>query len=335
MKRKTRRASVPWIVPVLIFVAAAALVFVGGKLLDSLSRGEEATGDPNERYAYEETFEFDGVAYRRRRGLTSVLLIGVDRENDSVEGRGYRNHGQADFLRLVVIDSKSGIIHQVQIDRDTMTPITVLGIMGNKSGVRTTQISLSHSYGDGAEKSCELTREAVSNLLFGAPIDFYMALNLDGISVLNDAVGGVTVTLADDFSHIDPAMPKGATLTLVGDQAEIFVRTRRSMSVGTNEARMARQQQYIAALSDIVGAGVRNDQDFVGELYDALTDYLVTDMRRGRLINEAWAARNYERAALIEPQGVHQIGSDGFSQFLPDEDQLERTVVELFYEPVK
>lgn len=48
----------------------------------------------------------------------------------------------------------------------------------------------------------------------GEFIDFYVAMNMDGISELNDLAGGVTVTLEDDFSSIDPAMTKGTTLTL-------------------------------------------------------------------------------------------------------------------------
>ena len=35
-------------------------------------------------------------------------------------------------------------------------------------------------------------------------------MSLDGISVLNDLAGGVTVTLEDDFSAADPAMTKGS-----------------------------------------------------------------------------------------------------------------------------
>lgn len=50
----------------------------------------------------------------------------------------------------------------------------------------------------------------------GESVDFYVAMNMDGISELNDLAGGVTVTLEDDFSSIDPAMTKGTTLTLPG-----------------------------------------------------------------------------------------------------------------------
>ena len=51
----------------------------------------------------------------------------------------------------------------------------------------------------------------------GEFIDFYVAMNMDGISELNDLAGGVTVTLEDDFSSIDPAMTKGTTLPLHGN----------------------------------------------------------------------------------------------------------------------
>lgn len=69
-------------------------------------------------------------------------------------------------------------------------------------------------------------------------------MNMDGISELNDLAGGVTVTLEDDFSSIDPAMAKGTTLTLHGDQAETFVRSRMTVGDGTNASRMERQEAF-------------------------------------------------------------------------------------------
>src|SRR5699024_3562789 len=157
-----------------------------------------------------------------------------------------------------------------------LTPITILGVLGNPSGMRTAQISLSHVFGDGGAQSCELTVEAVSNLLLGEKIDFYVAMNLDGISVLNDAVGGITVTLEDDFSALDPAMTAGTTLTLVGDQAEYYVRSRMNIGIGTNEARMVRQEEYLSALSEKLGARIEEDQAFIEALYEALDPYLTT-----------------------------------------------------------
>ena len=201
------------------FAVALVLLYQAGRWLETRNANPEARGDLSQRPVQGETIEVDGVAYRQRTGLTTVLLMGIDRDAD-VEPSGSRNGGQADFLRLLVIDANSETVTQVAIDRDTMTPITTLGVLGNRSGVRTAQVSLSHGFGDGGAQSCELTVEAVSNLLLGTEIDFYAAMNLDGISVLNDAVDGVTVTLEDDFSALDPAMTAGTTLTLRGDQAE-------------------------------------------------------------------------------------------------------------------
>ena len=85
----------------------------------------------------------------------------------------------------------------------------------------------------------------------GESIDFYVAMNMDGISELNDLAGGVTVTLEDDFSSIDPAMTRGTTLTLHGEQAETFVRSRMTVGDGTNASRMERQSVYAGgAVSD-------------------------------------------------------------------------------------
>ena len=315
-------------------ILALFLLYQGGRWLETHNAKPETRGDPLQRYAYGDTIEVDGATYRRKTGLSTVLLMGIDRESGAVAGNG-RNGGQADFLRLVVIDSDAGTVSQIGIDRDTMTPVTILGVLGNRSGVRTTQICLAHSFGDGGEQSCELTVEAVSNLLMGVQIDHYVAMNLDGISVLNDWTGGITVTLEDDFSALDPAMTAGKTLTLTGEQAEIYVRSRMSVGVGTNEARMKRQENYISQLTERLNDKFSEGEEEIGALYDALEPYLTTDMSRGRVINMLWDAREYTRTALLEPEGNHENGSDGFMEFHVDDDALKALVLELFYTKVQ
>lgn len=299
--------------------------------LEQHARSPEPRGDHTQRLAYEDTLAIDGVVYRPRE-LCTILLMGIDRDS-AAPISGYRNGGQADFLQLIVIDKTAQAIHRVQIDRDTMTPITVLGIMGNQAGMRTAQISLSHGFGDGREQSCTLTAEAVSNLLCGFPIDFYIAMNMDGISVLNDLAGGVTVTLEDDFSALDASMTPGTTLTLMGDQAEYYVRSRLHIGVGTNEARMIRQEQYISRLTDQLWNRLSGNQAFIGEVFDQLSPYLITNISRGRLINEIWAARDYARMPLLRPEGSHIIGNDGFMQFHADEASLQQIAMALQYLP--
>ena len=277
--------------------------------------------------------EVDGVTYRKKSRLTTILVMGVD--HDTQDSYEYRKAGQADFLRLVVLDDADKTVQQLQIDRDTITPVTVLGLLGDRYEPVTEQICLGYAFGDGRQTSCEVTVEAVENLLGGQTIDQYLAMGLDGISTLNDLAGGVTVTLEDDFSAIDPAMTKGATLTLQGEQAETYVRSRRSIGVGTNEARMARQESYIRQLSVQLDEKLQKDQNFAVDAYDALQPYLTTSMAKGQLVNEAWAAKDYTRLDTIKPDGTYQVGEDGFMEFYPDADALQQAVLQLFYEKVE
>ena len=232
------------VVAAFVLVAGIALLYQAGRWLETRNAKPETRGDYTQRYAYGETIEVDGVAYRRKANLTAILLMGVQ-------------------------------------------------------------------------------------------IDHYVAMNLDGISVLNDWAGGITVTLEDDFSALDPAMTAGKTLTLTGGQAEIYVRSRMSVGVGTNEARMKRQENYISQLTERLNDKFSEGEEEIGALYDALEPYLTTDMSRGRVINMLWDAREYTRTALLEPEGNHEIGSDGFMEFHADDDALKALVLELFYTKVQ
>ena len=314
---------------------AFVLLFFGLDWLEKQGRKPETRGNLNERYA-DETVLINGIAYRKRPNLTTILLLGIDqpaRNADEIDD--YHSGGNADFLRLIVIDHAEKTISQIQIDRDTIAPVTVLNLIGDRTGTRPMQIALSHSYGDGKEQSCGLTAEAVSRLLLDTPISYYAALNLDGIAVLNDFVGGVTVPIEDDFSHVDPAMIQGTTLRLTGQQAEYFVRSRTDMPIGTNEARMARQQVYLSRLADMIREKMKADPDYAGAVFDALRPYLVTNMTRSYLADIAYRARNDARLPLIQLPGAHAIGVTGYMEFHPDEEALSYMITEVFYQPAK
>ena len=331
-RRERRRPGWRSILPAAMVICALA---VAGIVLLMPEPVREERGDHRLRYQYEGTIEVDGVQYRLRRRITSILLLGIDRTLDEPEREGYFNGGMADFQRLLVIDAENARVSQIQIDRDTMTPVTIVGPLGDELGQAMRQICIAHSYGDGREQSGDFAVRAVSGLLMGVPIDFYVSLRMDAIGVLNDQVGGVAVTLEDDLTNVDPAFQKGATVTLHGDQAVKFVRARMSVGDGTNTARMRRQQQFVSALSEKVNQRVSADKNYIGGLYDALSDYMVTDLSRGRAINEAWNARRFERAALIEIPGTHTVNEKDNMEFHADEKAIRDIVLDLFYEPVK
>lgn len=331
-KQEQKNKTVFHAVAALLAVLAVVLVlYGGGRWLEK--RAEKPETRTQLPQADQETVEVDGVTYRKKSRLTTILVMGVD--HDTQDSYEYRKAGQADFLRLVVLDDADKTVQQLQIDRDTMTPVTVLGLLGDRYEPVTEQICLGYAFGDGRQTSCEVTVEAVGNLLGGQTIDQYLAMGLDGISTLNDLAGGVTVTLEDDFSAADPAMTKGATLTLHGDQAEIFVRRRMDIGEGTNEARMVRQEEYLAQLSAQLESRVQQDQQFTAQVYDALQPYLVTDLAKGQLVNEVWAAKDDTVEAAIALEGEHKVAEDGFTEFYPTEASIQKAVLTLFWEPVE
>ena len=147
-----------------------------------------------------------------------------------------------------------------------MTDVPVLGIGGRPAGSVYGQLALAHTFGTGLEDSCDNTVKAVSDLLLGAPIDHYMALNMDAIPIANDAVGGVTVKVTDDFSAIDPSLPMGE-VTLRGEQATTFIRTRKGLGDQLNLSRMQRQKVYMEGFLEALRAKRAGSDSFLLKMY--------------------------------------------------------------------
>lgn len=316
-------------------LAAAALVIVlaagymGGRLLEE-KKYPEIRGEMSAGFGEVPKVEIDGVTYEQKMDVTSLLMIGIDKASTD-EVKGYRDGGQSDFLLLLVLDHKNKTIRQLQIDRDTMTSVNVLGLFGNNAGSRVMQICLSHGYGMDRQERCQNSLRAVEGLLNCPEIELYMEVPLDAISTLNDLLGGVTVTLEDDFTSADPAMTKGATLTLTGEQAVTLVRRRMDVADGTNETRMTRQREFMDAAVPLIREKINESSGFITTMIDTLTPYVTTNMVRGRMINEINRAYHYEVEPVQYLSGEHSIGEDGFVEFHADEQSIVDFVLDAFY----
>jgi LCP family protein required for cell wall assembly len=301
----------------IIIFLIVALIAAGGyaylRYTESRQLVEER-GTATENIGTRKRVEYDGHTYAEKTALTSILLMGIDKTDDAVS-YGARQGGQADFLLLIVIDHQNKQIWQLQVDRDTMTPVEVLGILGNPVGTRTLQISLSHGFGLTEEACCENTVKAMSNLLEGMAIDYYVSLNLDAMERINNLLGGVTVTLEDDFSDSDPTMVPGATIKLTDEQAAIYLRARMNVGRGTNTERMARQRVYMTAALEAFETRLKESASYAETFFDGLSDGMTTNMKRGTLLGELNQAYNYETLPVSTLEGEHVIGSDGFMQF--------------------
>lgn len=329
---KLKRYITGFLVFLVCGIVIACLI---GWLINNKESLPEPRGDLASRYKPTPTITFNGEQYQLKSNITTILVMGTDKYSDDIQNEtSFRNSGQADFLMLLVVDDDAKTVQAIPIDRDTMSDITILGVLGNETGMRETQICLAHGFGNGMEQSCELQCQAVSRLLLGIDIPYYVAMSMDGISELNDAIGGVTVTLKDDFSALDPEMTVGKTITLKGAQAEYFVRNRKDIDVGTNESRMVRQKEYWCSLRSCFLSGEGNDRSEgdIETVLDQISPYMITNMKRGRMINEIWKDKEYTQLEDVKIAGAYKIGNDGFTEFYADENALEKLVIETFFE---
>lgn len=278
------------------------------------------------------TVEFDGKSYVLSEDIETALVIGLDKFDGQTDDTSYINDQQADFLMLFVFDNKKAECTAVQINRDTMTDINILGVAGQKINTETRQIALAHTYGNGRNVSCRNTADAVSGLLYGVKIDNYLSVTLDAVPVFNDLVSGVTLEVLDDFAGIDDTLVKGETVTLMGDQALCYVRTRYGMEDSTNEHRMKRQQQYIRALYEKTKETAEQNEGFIAESTLKLSDYIVSNCTVNQLENLFGKISSYKFNGIRNIEGESQKGEE-FIEFYPDETSLKNMIVELFYKP--
>lgn len=315
-------------VAAILAATAAVLLLLHG--WETRRQANDAADDP---YAgQEESLTYYNGAWYARKELETVLVMGVDKyADDAAEEDGYTNQEQADFLLLLVLDRNAGVCTALPLNRDTMTEITALGLAGERTGTFTGQLALAHTYGSGGLDSARNEGRAVSALLYGTEIDHVMAFTMDAVPVLTDAVGGVPVLVEDDFSAMTDQLPMGQEVTLRGELALTFVRGRGSMGgEKTNLNRMARQNAYLQGLYRRLQDTVQ-DEGFLTQLLLELSPYLDTDCTAAQL-NDLYQTVVQDKLAVLDAPAGEAVVGDEFMEFHVDEDALQQTVIELFYE---
>ena len=267
----------------------------------------------------------DGVKYKRNTNIQTVLFLGIDKEAKSELGNRPGENGQSDSLNLLVADRETKKAQILQISRDSMVDIDIYSASGDKMISEQGQIALQYAYGDGEEESCRLTAEKVSEMLYGVEIQSYLSLTMEGMVRAADAIGGVTMTVPEDYTWIDPAFEKGQTLTMDGAMVEKYVRSREIEVLDSNVQRMQRQSQFMGALVEKLQS-IEGNSNYLS-LYQEMEPYMVTNMTA----DEMKALSDYE----IDPETVNIPGEvilkDGHAQFIVDNEGLRNIILKMFY----
>lgn len=317
-----------------VLLAALLLVLLLFSLLSRWENGHSTVETMDGDAADDGQLYLNDICYVPNKNLETVLLIGVDKYEAQVQDESYNNSQQADFLMLLIMDKEVETYTALHLNRDTMAEIPVLGVRGENAGTITGQLALAHTYGSGGQDSCRNTAEAVSNLLYGMKIDHYVAFTMDAVAKVNDLAGGVTVTVLDDLTSVSSAMQEGATVTLDGEMALAYVRTRYGLEDSSNLRRMERQRQYLKELQSALMTKMETQEDFLIKTLESVSSYMVSDYTADQL------SRIYDRLQLYTDSGIQSIAGEAvkgeeFMEFYPDETALKQQIIELFYVPLE
>ncbi len=279
------------------------------------------------------TVSYQGKTYRFKENVISLLFMGVDKTSID-HNQGYGKNGQADSLFLAVIDTKTGGAKVLPLSRETMVDVNLYSVNGTYAGVENTQLCLAYAYADTAEKGCENVIRSVGRLLYGMPVDGYIAIDMDGVAALNNAVGGVRVTVLEDLSfgpYKNTVILKKGQQIRLNDQTVLgYIRTR-GEDADANNRRMARQKQFLNEFIRVAAANVKKDFTKIERYYTAAKPYAVSDLTLSEITYLASTFLVGGGAIEYLPVLGNSVAGEEYIEFYPDETSLYEAVLAAFY----
>lgn len=273
------------------------------------------------------TIEYNGEKYAYNENIVAFVVMGIDKE-DIHEVVGAGDNGQSDVIFLVLADTADGSVDMVSVSRDTMVDVNKYTTTGQPNGVEKMQLCLAYAYGDGKHTSCENVANSVSRLFYGVPISGYVAIDLDAISVLTDAVDGVTVPAFNE----ELTEEIGGTVVLDGESAETYLRRRDIEKLDSNSARMKRQNYYLDAFIKKAVSQTKSDVSTPLNLYNGLEEYMVTDVSASEAV---YMVTEYlggiERMTKHAVKGTVAQGENDYAEFTVDTKAMDELIIKLFY----
>ena len=297
----------------------------------SITAPEEASSEDDGK-----TIVYNGAKYKYNEDNINILFMGVDRDMQDTGEKVIGENGQADVLIWAALDSKTGHLSLINISRDAMVDVNKYNVEDKYLGTDKIQLCLAYSYGDGKEKSCENTLQSVSRLMYGMPVNAYVAIDYSAIAPLNDAIGGVTVNVLEDLTQSDSALKAGETVTLHGEQAQTYVRSRNTEVLDSNNQRMERQKQYIDAFLQQAISQTKKNLTLPVTLYNDVSDYMVTNISASEVTHLAtlMIQNGVSGGDILTVPGEVTQG-DVYAEFNPDDKELYKLILSVFYKEIK
>lgn len=342
MRQRRKKAGLMKIVIPAILVIALACGAVGFILIKDRKEQNQSSTSSVEAPDYdnadkwsEGVITYNNQKYRYNNTIRTYLFMGIDKDEPMQKAADGISGGQADALFLLVVNNSTDQISMISIHRNTMTTVKMYNQAGEYIGDGELQICLQHGYGDGERLSCQRTVECVENLFYGIPIHGYMSLNMGGIGLLNDALGGVEVTVMQDLDN--PAknvhLTAGETKVLSGDEAYVYVRSRDTTQFDSASDRLARQEQYLNNMIPVLLKKIRSASSAVS-VYGQAEEYIYSNIDYARLADEL-SGMTYDSSEGIRDLPGEVVMGDTLEEFHVDDDGLYQLILDVFYDKVQ
>ena len=279
---------------------------------------------------------YNGKHYRYNARIKTILYAGIDSQGEIRREYGFNRAPRSDSIAVAVLDGKREKMTVITLNRDTITAVRRYNRDGIDLGTRDTFLAYGFSSGEGGKVSIATLKEAVSNLLYGIPMNEYVITNRTSIPMINQFVGGVTVVVPnDDLAEVNSQFTQGNVVTLDDQNVEQYIRYRDTGVSFSNSGRIQRQQSYITGYVKKLQAQLDADLEGTWEKTEKMEQYVYTSITKNKYLDMAELLMKIEfsDSDFYRPEGKAVVGEE-HDEFYVDDEALLEQLIQIFYEEI-
>jgi len=307
--------SVLWGFGLLVTAAMSATIGATLALITPLSLPtSDSSGKASLREIWQTNFQ-----YRLTRPV-NVLIMGIDRLNETPTDKNKIFEGNSDTLLLLRINPINKSVNMLSIPRDTQVDIPGIGIDKiNDANVK---------------GGPTLAARVISHNLNDIPIDRYVRVSTGAFRELVDLLGGVDVFVPYPMQYVDETQKLKIDLaqgwqTLNGDQAEQFARFRND---GKGDiGRVQRQQALFKELKTRLTSPSVLPR--LPEIIEAMEKYIDTNLSFEEMLSLVNFSLNLQQdnfKMLLLPGRFSYPDEFNASYWLMDTEERDRVMQDYF-----
>ncbi|HLS54249.1 MAG TPA: LCP family protein [Tissierellaceae bacterium] len=210
------------------------------------------------------------------RNIVNILMVGFDRdEKRSKEESAFRT----DTNVVASINLEKKTVDLLSVPRDSYVPIAN---MGGKKDKFNSSFVYGYIYGNGPdrdENGYKYLLETTRELLGGAPLHYYVAVDMDVVVEIVEAIGGVELDIPEDVVRGNKVRIKKGYQKLDGRSLLFYARNRNLP--GGDIDRVKNQQRILMAIFDTLKKS--NKFTALPKIYRSMMDKIDTNLNFNQL----------------------------------------------------